>query len=306
MASKIQCPDISFETYITNQHFCLNIFSELNHEELEIAKNSLKTNKAPGIDDICSYIGVNVFPEIKQPIYEIFKSLIVTGSVPNKLKITKIVCHGTYNYKLAKYLSDLLSPYIPKFFPTCESFSFVEELKQVDITNKYIVSYDVESLFTNIPLDETIDKATDLYFEDDTYCVAIGSLLVPILANIFIGFHEQKWVSNCSSSIPIFHKRYVDDIIAILNSEFEAQEFFTHLNKQPKNLKFTTEKEQDNQIAFLDVFINKSVSLSTSVYHKKTSTGLLQKFSSFVLCHEIRLIRCVIDRTYKINNTWLG
>ncbi|XP_065650317.1 uncharacterized protein LOC136078473 [Hydra vulgaris] len=39
---------------------------------------------------------------------------------------------GTYDFKLAKYLSGLLSSYIPKFYSTCDSFSFVEELKQFD------------------------------------------------------------------------------------------------------------------------------------------------------------------------------
>jgi len=38
----------------------------------------------------------------------------------------------------------------------------VDELKEVSFTNKYMVSYDVCSLFTNIPLKETIDLAVDL------------------------------------------------------------------------------------------------------------------------------------------------
>ncbi|XP_065651296.1 uncharacterized protein LOC136079485 [Hydra vulgaris] len=75
---------------------------------------------------------------------------------------------GTYNYKLAKHLSDLLSPYSPKHYTTFDSFSFVEDLKQVDVTNKFMVSYDVENLFTNIPLNETIDIATELFFKDET------------------------------------------------------------------------------------------------------------------------------------------
>ncbi|XP_065663335.1 uncharacterized protein LOC136085793 [Hydra vulgaris] len=144
-------------------------------------------------------------------------------------------------------------------------------------------------------------------FYDQLDGVAMGTPLAPTLANMFIGFHEQTWVNNCSSSIPIFYKRYVDDIIAIFNSEFEAQEFFKHLNKQHKNLRFTMENEKGKQIPFLDVLINKSNSLSTSVYHKKTYTGLLQNFFSFVpSCYKTGLIRCLIDRTYKINNTWFG
>ncbi|XP_065658272.1 uncharacterized protein LOC136082776 [Hydra vulgaris] len=75
---------------------------------------------------------------------------------------------GTYNYKLARQLSDLLSPYLPKHYTTFDSFSFVEDLKQVDVTNKFIVSYDVENLFTNIPLNETLNIATELVFKDET------------------------------------------------------------------------------------------------------------------------------------------
>ncbi|XP_065651024.1 uncharacterized protein LOC136079229 [Hydra vulgaris] len=247
---------------------------------------------------------------------------------------------GTYNYNLAKHLSHLLSPYIPKQFCTLDSFSFVEELKKINVTNKFIVSYDVESLFMNIPLKEIINIATGLFFKDKTNSkrfskihfkkllqistssshflfggkyydqtdsVAMGSPLAPILANIFVGYHLQTWVNNCSFTAPFFYKRYVDDIIAIFNSEYEAQEFFKRLNKQHKNLKFTMEKEQDNQIAFLDVLIKKSNSFSTSVYYKKTYTGLLQKFFSFIpSCYKFGLNRCLIDRTFQINNSWFG
>ncbi|XP_065642787.1 uncharacterized protein LOC136074401 [Hydra vulgaris] len=141
------------------------------------------------------------------------------SSLPSFRPIISTV--GTYNYKLAKHLSDLLSPYLPKHYTT---FSFVEDLKQVDVTNKFIVSYDVENLFTNIPLNETINIATELFFKDETRSkyfskthfkkllqistsgshflfngkfydqldgVAMGSPLAPILANMFIGFHEQ-------------------------------------------------------------------------------------------------------------------
>ncbi|XP_065664801.1 uncharacterized protein LOC136086432 [Hydra vulgaris] len=250
---------------------------------------------------------------------------------------------GTYNYNLAKHLSHLLSPYIPKQFCILDSFSFIEKLNQINGTNKLIVSYDVESLFTNIPLKEIINIATDLFFKDKTNSkrfskihfkklllistsgshflfggkyydqtdgVAMGSLLAPILANIFVGYHEQTWVKNCSTlkiTAPFFYKRYVDDITAIFNSECEALEFLKHLNKQHKSLKFTMKKEQDNQIAFLDVLIKKSNSFLTSVYHKKTYTGLLLNCFSFIPSgYKFGLFRCLIDRRFKINNSWVG
>ena len=69
---------------------------------------------------------------------------------------------GTYNFNLSKYLCELLSPNLPNEFFTKDTFTFVEELKEVSINDKFLVSYDVNSLFTNIPLEETITLAVDL------------------------------------------------------------------------------------------------------------------------------------------------
>ena len=43
-----------------------------------------------------------------------------------------------------------------------DTFTFVEELNEVSINNKFLVSYNVNSLFTNIPLKETIKLAVGL------------------------------------------------------------------------------------------------------------------------------------------------
>ena len=42
----------------------------------------------------------------------------------------------------------------------------MDDLKQ-SLPNKFLVSYDVVSLFTNIPLDETIDLAVNLIKSQD-------------------------------------------------------------------------------------------------------------------------------------------
>jgi len=69
---------------------------------------------------------------------------------------------GTFNYNLSQYLGSLLTPFLPAEYTARDTFTFVDELKEVSFTNKYMVSYDVCSLFTNIPLKETIDLAVDL------------------------------------------------------------------------------------------------------------------------------------------------
>ena len=58
---------------------------------------------------------------------------------------------------------------------------------------------------------------------------------------------------------------------------------------------------------FLDVLINNSDphQTVTSVYRKKTFTGLLTSYLSFSPLG-VGLLKTLIDRTFKVNNTWMG
>ena len=71
---------------------------------------------------------------------------------------------GTFNYNLAHFLCDLLSPLVPNDYSCKDTFSFVSQIKNANLSKKILVSYDVTSLFTIIPLQETIDIAIDLIF----------------------------------------------------------------------------------------------------------------------------------------------
>ena len=68
---------------------------------------------------------------------------------------------GTYNYNLAKYLCNLLSPHIPTEHCAADTFTFVQDIQSLSMFDKFMVSFDVESLFTNIPLEECIDLAVN-------------------------------------------------------------------------------------------------------------------------------------------------
>ena len=59
---------------------------------------------------------------------------------------------GTFNYNLARFLCDLLSPLVPNDYSCKDTFSFVSQIKNANLSKKFLVSYDVTSLFTNIPL----------------------------------------------------------------------------------------------------------------------------------------------------------
>ena len=115
----------------------------------------------------------------------------------------------------------------------------------------FLVSYDVTSLFTNIPLQETIDIAINLIFNHNPNLnitrkelkklflfatsqthfifnskfynqidgVVMSPLLAPALANILIGFHESKWLNEYNLNKPKFYLRYVDDVVAAFDNE---------------------------------------------------------------------------------------
>ena len=135
---------------------------------------------------------------------------------------------GTYNYQLAKYLCNLLIPALSYDHCTKDSFTFAEEIRKVRHPSLFMISFDIESLFTNISLAETINlaldaifksnlnlkiskkdlktlfelatKGTHFSFDDDVYDqvdgVAMGSPLASALGNLFMSHYETKWLQN--------------------------------------------------------------------------------------------------------------
>ena len=219
-----------------------------------------------------------------------------------------------------------------------DTFTFVEELKWVSLVDKFLVSFHVTNLFTNILLSETIKLAVDLIktsqpdlnnfekdftslfnfatcethflfkgkFYDQIDEVAMGSPLAPVLANLFMGHYEKECLSNYNGVSPSYYTRYVDDIFLVFNLHDEAKRFYSYLNSRHPNVKFTMETEVNQVISLLDVVIDDcSNILNTTTYHKSTYSGLLLNFDSFTSrFYKISLIKCLIDRAYKINNTW--
>ena len=69
----------------------------------------------------------------------------------------------TYNYKLAKYLDEILKPIVDNEMMLTDTYDFVNKASNLNVTtDKRMVSFDVESLFTNIPTKETIEIILNL------------------------------------------------------------------------------------------------------------------------------------------------
>ena len=65
---------------------------------------------------------------------------------------------NTPEYKIAKFLDSIIKQHVPNSYMVQSTDDFLTKLKDFDFdSNQFLVSYDVKSLFTNIPLFHTIN-----------------------------------------------------------------------------------------------------------------------------------------------------
>ena len=78
---------------------------------------------------------------------------------------------GSFQHQLAKYLSALLQPMLKIYSKSCikNCFLFADENRQLKLkTDKFFLSsFDISCLFSNVPLDETIQICADTLYKDD-------------------------------------------------------------------------------------------------------------------------------------------
>ena len=203
-----------------------------------------------------------------------------------------------------------------------------------------MASFDIESLFTNIPVGETVDIAINsLFSQTDSVSgiprklfrsmldlsvtnsfflfngqlyqqldgVGMGLPLGPTFANIFLCFHEKNWLTTCPSEFrPVLYRRYVDDCFLVFRHVTHVEKFLSFLNEQHPKIKFTKEVESNQTLPFLDVKIKRiGSSIETSVFHKPTFTGLGLSFFSFVpFSIKWAVIQSFIYRAYRLCSSY--
>ena len=206
----------------------------------------------------------------------------------------------------------ILEPLTQNEFTVKDSFTFAKEITKYD-SSLFMASFDVESLFTNIPLKETINNCvndlhnknlyngklnkSDLFKLMETATsessfifdflidgVAMGSPLSPTLANAFLHHYEKECFDNCPSHFkPIVYRSYVDDIFVLFSSKEHLQPFVDYMNKQDRCIKFTSETEKNNTFSFLDINITRQNNqLKTSVYRKPTFSGVFIHYENYI------------------------
>ena len=177
-----------------------------------------------------------------------------------------------------------------------------------------MVSFDVTSLFTNVPLDYTIDvilkkiyrekkiktkltrqemkqllnlctKDMHFTFNNKTYKqndgASMGNPLGPVIANIFMTELECTVVPTIRDLLPELI-RYVDDTFTLVKKG-ELGNVLDALNSFHDDIKFTHETERNQCIPFLDVLVRRKENgnFATSVYRKKTSSDIYINWNSY-------------------------
>lgn len=219
-------------------------------------------------------------------------------------------------FELSKFIGVILKNLVSLEYNIPNSIELKRKLEDVIIDrDEIMISFDVVSLFTNIPIhlaiknimdqwhklkDYTaIDKRTFLkilqfclnennYFNFDDkiyqqqYGMPMGNPLSPTIANIILDTLLDDAIKELNAkNIQIkFLTKYVDDLFAVIKKADEEIILDT-LNAYHNKIKFTVEKEKDGTLPYLDMMIiNDNSKIITNWYAKPTSSGRMINFYS--------------------------
>nr|VZI16343.1 unnamed protein product [Spirometra erinaceieuropaei] len=242
-------------------------------------------------------------------------------------------------HAIAKWLAEKLKPVQRQLAPRSyrDTFEFIDDIKDLNVNGMVMFSLDVSSLFTNVPVTETVGYLCDFLstsqqeigipvntlkelllrctlnvqflFDNQLYRqvdgVAMGSPLGPLLADVFMGKLEKFQLSEQINKLK-HYGRYVDDIFAIATAETDVATLLDAANQAHSSIKFTLEMETAGSLPFLDVLLSRRPdgSVRRSVYRKKTWSEQYTNFASFVYLQQKRnVVRCLAQRARKICST---
>ena len=248
---------------------------------------------------------------------------------------------GTSTYKLAQRLSFILRPLTGSsgriLRNTEDLISIFDEV--VIEEDEMLVSYDVKSLFTSIPVEESIKICERRLQSDDTlaertslsvptiitllkFCltttafqfngtvykqldgVAMGLPISPVIADIFMEHFEDSTFKNYPLPPRIWH-RFVDDVIAVVRKK-SSQSLLDHLNDQHARIKFTMEEENGGSLPFMDVRFSRQLrgEITREVYQKPTHTNRYVQFNSHhPNAVKAGVVECLAKRAILVSST---
>lgn len=240
-----------------------------------------------------------------------------TPNIPAGRPIVSDVGSDTYNVSelIDYYLAPLANKH-PSYIK--DTPHFIEKIRKTKIPkNAFLITLDVESLYTNINKEQGLEAIkilsekypmtnrpdeemlelidiclnnNDFKFEDNwfvqTYGTAMGKKFSPHYADIFMAVFESQALKKCKFK-PFLYFRFLDDIFLIWTYTLDLfQKFLDVFNNHSATIKFKANIDF-HTITFLDVQIYKGKQfqttniLDTKVHFKDTDTHELLHKQSF-------------------------
>ena len=340
-------PDKGAGVVILNKKDYIDKMLVILEDETKFKRMTKEKDKTPGIEKTISkkLRDLKLREVIDTSTFELLRPIGCT--IPRLYGLPKIHKPGTplrpildmYNshyHSIAKWLTKLLEP-VRKEIVThtvTDTFDFVRVINDLNLQDKKMLSLDVSSLFTNVPVRETIDYIVDVIdrkkiilvlptsdlkkllslcteniqftFNDTIYRqkdgVAMGSPLGPLFADIFMSKLENDQLKQTIEGITCY-KRYVDDIFFTIESTTDIATILNSFNSAHSNLNFTLETEIEDHMNFLDVRVTRRPdgTAQRSMHRKSTWTGQYLHYQSFVPHQQkVNLVRTLAFRSTRI------
>ena len=243
---------------------------------------------------------------------------------------------GSAYYKVAEYIAKCLSV-IPECKINASTKIICDSLKTMKLgDDEEIVSFDVVSLYTNVPVMEAIDVCTEKLYEcpvdqrpkidKDTFKTLAKIASCDVLLSTHNGFYRQidglamgsppaphlanGWLSQFDSTIKGESKlyfRYMDDILKV-EKRGKTDEKLQEINSLHTSLRFTAECEHQQQLPMLDMKIiheHGTGKLSSTWYRKPTDTGLVMNYHALAPKRYKRsVVSGFVHRIYRACSNW--
>ncbi|KAG5344029.1 GTD2A protein, partial [Acromyrmex charruanus] len=254
------------------KQFCTNnldiIFTKADKGNITVAlnKNTYISKVKEMFDDPNTYTKI-----IKNPINILIKKVLLS-LWKNKNYILNSMYKKYYVVKVT-YLVHMLSKVHRPNYPFRIIFHLAQKLRGIRLkTNYSLISLDVISLFTNIPLDLVIESVTNRWnYIKKSMTIPEKKFLIALeLVLNLMYFHFTKAIAILGFQLS-FYFRYVDDIVMAVPSDM-IDLIMTTFNSFHLRLQLTLEMG-DNSINFFDVTIINNINcLELDWYHKPTNS----------------------------------
>ena len=215
-------------------------------------------------------------------------------------------------------------------------------MQQLSINNcDILVSFDASSLFTNVPLEETIQLLTDIAFTNnwfnETYQLHLSRQALLIFSEQQLKINFSFSMAGCMNTVSLwdphlvlysltclcvalkkglekggkmlaYYRRSVDDTPTVMPNKTSAENLLETLNQCHSSVMFTMENESNGYFpswapsSSTDLHV-----LETKVFVKPRNTGLLLHYKSHVdVRYKPELPKTMLDHAFRLSSNWLS